>query len=422
VRGTLTIGGAGGLEVALREHQPWFAGSLTALSLAEVAQVIFTSLRSGVLHLSFAAPAGDAGQARARQRSLYFREGQLVFAASSEHSDRLGPVLWREGLIEWEMLAKSGTLVGPGRPLGQVLVDQGVISSAQLYAGMAAQVREILLGALLEAEGEFAFVEGFADQPNDIRLPERTRDLLLLGLKQVEESERLLAELGGRGVVLTFSGDVPADPDAYTIRLLDTVDGERTLVEVADESRLGLLQTLRRAAPLLAAGTLTATGGVDPAGALAGPDAEEEAGIEVEVEAPLAATLPGTPQQPGAPARSGGPFDTYRRIFRRVHGALAAARPGAEKRLDSYFERLPEKQRYLFKGVAFLPDGDIETNQVLTNVLEAGQLRGAGARARSLEALEALLSFTLFEVKNVLAKPDAEALLREVGKMQVGKA
>jgi hypothetical protein len=417
LRGTLTIGGEGGLEVALKEHQPWFAGALSALSLAEVAQVIFTSLRSGVLHLSFEVP-GAPGRPRARQRSLYFREGQLVFAASSEPADRLGPVLWREGLIAWEMLTKSGTLVGPGRPLGQVLVDQGVMTSAQLYAGMAAQVREILFGALLEAEGEFAFVEGFTDQPNDIRLPERTRDLLLLGLKRVEESDRLLATLGGRGAVLSFVGDVPNDPDEYTIRLLDTVDGTRTIAEVAEESRLGLLETLRRAAPLLGSGTLKASGGATPEPA-APP---EEEGIEVEVEAPQAATLPGATRPGAAPARSGGPFETYRRIFHRVHRALAEGQPGSEKRLESYFERLPEKQRYLFEGVRFGRLGDIDTQLVLTNVIEAGQLRGAAARARALEALEALLSFALFEVKNVLKKPAAEALLREVGKMQVGKA
>ena len=60
--------------------------------------------------------------------------------------------------------------------------------------------------------------------------------------------------------------------------------------------------------------------------------------------------------------------------------ALKAGRPGAEQRLDSYFDRLPEKQRYLFAGVSFGRFGDIDTHQVLTNVLEAGQLRGVLGR------------------------------------------
>ena len=47
---------------------------------------------------------------------------------------------------------------------------------------------------------------------------------------------------------------------------------------------------------------------------------------------------------------------------------------------------------------------------------------GAAARARALEALEEFLAFALFEAKNRLPRADAERLLREVGKMQMGKA
>jgi len=60
--------------------------------------------------------------------------------------------------------------------------------------------------------------------------------------------------------------------------------------------------------------------------------------------------------------------------------------------------------------------------RVLANVTATGAYRGAAAKARSLEGLEELLTFSLFEVKNVLPRDEAEQLLREVGKMQVGKA
>ena len=59
---------------------------------------------------------------------------------------------------------------------------------------------------------------------------------------------------------------------------------------------------------------------------------------------------------------------------------------------------------------------------MLANVTATGAYRGAAAKARSLEGLEELLTFSLFEVKNVLPRDEAEQLLREVGKMQVGKA
>jgi Domain of unknown function (DUF4388) len=386
-----------------RDGRPWLAGTLSALTIIEVVQLIFTSLKSGVLRLSFAGHGGPSADQRPHRRSLYFREGQLVFAASSEPSDRLGPVLWRAGVLGWEALARCSAEVGPGRPLGQVLVDGGVITSGDLYAGVTAQVREILFEAFLDSEGEFLFVEGPHGELNQVRLPERTRELLLEGLKRVEEMERLLAVVGGRGARLQRAGAPPPDASEYTLRLLEALEGSESFAEAADESRLGLLRSLREAVPLLEAGLLVRSG---PAAA--------EPEIEVAVE----------PDPAPAPiaTRLTGPFGLYRRIFRRVHGALAAARPGAEQRLDSWFERVPEARRFVFDGVRFGADGDLDVARVVANVTGTGAYRGAAAKARSLEGLEELLTFALFEVKNVLPKAEAELLLREVGKMQVGKA
>jgi hypothetical protein len=396
------VGEVDGL-VAPRDGRPWLAGTLSALSILEVVQLIFTSLKTGELRLSYAGAGGPADLERPHRRSLYFREGQLIFAASSEPCDRLGPVLWRAGLFDWETLERCGAEVESDRPLGQVLVNQGVITAADLYAGVATQVREILFEAFLDTEGEFLFVEGPHGERNVVRQPERTRELLLEGLKRVEETERLLAVVGGRNARVTRVGTLITVGSEYTLRLLEALEGSVTFAEAASESRLGLLAALREAVPLLEIGVLVRTA---VATAALTPPPQAEAGPAVT---PL-------------PFRQAGPFELYRRIFRKVHGALAQARPGAEERLDSYFDRLPELRRFVFQGVRFGADGDLDVAQVLANVTATGAFPGAAARARSLEGLEDLLTFALFEVKNVLPRAEAEQLLREVGKMQVGKA
>jgi hypothetical protein len=389
-----------------RDGRPWLAGTLSALTIIEVVQLVFTSLKTGVLRLSFGGPGGAAA-GRPHRRSLFFREGQLVFAASSEPCDRLGPVLWRAGLISWEALVRGSAEVAPGRPLGQVLVDAGAITAADLYAGVTAQVRQILFEAFLDTEGEFLFVEGPHGELNEVRLPERTRELLLEGLKRVEEMERLLAEVGGREARLARIGPSPTGASEYTVRLLDALEGSQTFAEAADESRLGLLIALRETVVLLEAGVLVRD---RPATAPPAP----APGVVPPVRTPVGVANTAT--------RLSGPFQLYRRIFRKVHAALADARPGAERRLDSYFERVPEHRRFVFDGVSFGPDGDLDVARVLANVTGTGVYQGAAAKARSLEGLEELLTFALFEVKNVLPKAEAEQLLREVGKMQVGKA
>ncbi len=392
--------GAFALLLPARGDEPaaWFAGSLAALTVAEVVQFVFTSLKTGVLLLAFGEGRGSAAPdpARLRRKSIYFRDGQIAFASSSDRADRLGHVLRRAGLVSTEELERCGRLVRSGRPLGQVLVDEGVLSGGQLYEGISLQVKEILFNAFVETDGTFAFLEGAADERNAVKLAERTRDLLLEGMRRVERLDALASGLGGRRSVWarTEPRALPLDPDEHA--LLEAVDGARDLVAVALEAGLG---------PLLAfelADKLAREGAIVPA-------------------APPAAAPPAPAPEDAPPVRLTGPFETYRRIFQRVHEGLSA-HAGAAERLNSYFQRLPARNRAVFAGVRFDADGDVDVSKVHDNVVASGAFQGAAARARALEALEDLLAFALFEVKNCLPRPDADALLREVGRLQMGRA
>jgi hypothetical protein len=327
----------------------WFAGSLSALTVAEVVHFVSSSLKTGVLLLSFG--EGDARAEtpdRLRRKSVYFKDGQVVFASSSDPGDRLGPVLVAGGLVPEEELERCSRLVRSGRPLGQVLVDEGVLTAGQLYEGITLQVKRIFLDAFLETAGEFAFLEGALDVQSQVRMPERTRDLVLQGMKRLEQAEQERAEAGA---------------------------------------------------------------------AAAEPPPE----VVIEVEAPALTPPPAAGAGKSVP-RAAGPFETYRRIFKRVHAALASVERDAAGRLNTWFERLPERRRAVFEGVRVHADGELDVAAILQNVTASGAYAGAAARARALEALEELLAFALFEAKNRLPKADAERLLREVGKMQVGKA
>ena len=405
VKGAFTLaarpGGAG---------QPYFAGSLSSLTVAEVFHFVFTTLKSGVLLLSF----GSEGDRRAavparsgapRRISVFFRDGQVVFASSTDQADRLGAVLWRQGQVPRRELERCGRAVTADRPLGQVLVDEGILTSGQLYAAMALQVREIALGAFLEPEGEFAFVEGPYQEDNAVKLTGRTRDLLLEGMRRVEEIERISrAEVPDRAALVRRTGKAAKGLEPGEESLLAACDGKRTVRQAIEESRLGTYLGMKALARLVRQGL------VDEMPPRAPPPSGEEVAFQVE-----ASTLGPPPRRPG------GPFDTYRRIFQYLCAELLRWRDDAVERLNTYFEKLPESQRSLFEGARVGEAGELDVAQVLLNVSQSGQYQGAAARARALEALEAFLAFGLFEVKNCLPRREAVVVLRRVGRMQVGK-
>jgi hypothetical protein len=387
-------------------EQGYLAGSLRALSAPEVFHFLSSTLKTGTLLLSFASDRERAAGTPQtpeglRRKTVFLRDGQVVFATSSERADRLGAVLWRNGLVEREGLERCGSLVQAGRPLGQVLVDEGLLDSGQLYGAMTLQVREILLSALLEEDGEFVFVEGHYDERNAVKLPERTRDLLLEGMRRRDEVERLAGEVPDRDALVRPTGVVARDLDDREARLLAAVDGTRNVRRLVDETQLGLYEGLRALARLVRRGV------VDRIPPAAPPPHGEEEVLTVTALAPEAGR---------------GPFETYRRIFRYLHGELAAVQPDAARRLGSYFDRLPPAQRAVFAGVRLGADGDLDVARVVANVSATGGRAGAAARAGALEALESFLAFTLFEVKNCLETSAADRVLQQAGRMQAGRA
>ncbi len=406
--------GAFAIVAPARAESPrsWMAGSLEALTVPEVVQQLSTSLRTGMLLLAFADDGEGSGAEELRRKSIYFRDGQVVYATSADPAERLGPVLVRAGMLSEEDLERCSRLVRGNRTLGQVLVDQGVLTSGQAYEGLVLQVKEILLNAFVETGGTFAFLEGALDELNAVKIPERTRDLLLAGMKRVEQAEELTRTLGGHDAVLARASATVRALDAAEARLIEELDGPRTVKQAARAAGLDYLGALRAAAALVQEGALA------PRQA----DGEEEDGAGVvDAEAVVRAVLEAEKRAADAP-RAGGPFETYRQIFIRVYAALAARQPDVRDWLNSYFARLPAKLLPLWDGVRFGPSGDLDVAQVLVNVSATGVYRGAAARARALESLEDLFAFALFEVKNCLPKAETERLLREVGRVQDGKA
>jgi hypothetical protein len=375
---------------------PYLAGSLRSLSAPEVFHFLSTSLKTGTLLLSFGggghdAPLPDVPEGM-RRKTVSFRDGQVTFASSSERADRLGAVLWRNGLVPAEELSRCGRLVQAARPLGQVLVEEGLLDPGQLYGAMGLQIREIVLGAFVDEDGEFVFVEGRSDERNAVRLPERTRDLLLEGMRRREEVDRLAPGLPDREAVAVRSAGGSGEPGEKGRRLLETLDGVRTVRRALDDAWLGTYEGTRVLDELVRGGWVVP-----------------------------AAPRPAEPAPEPVPAvPAGGPFETYARIIRHVFEELSSVQPDAGRRLESFFERMPPTRRAVFDGVRIGAEGDIDVDQLLLNVGEGAARPGPAARARALDALESFVSFALFEVKNCLAPAEAARVLGEVGRMQVG--
>jgi hypothetical protein len=174
-------------------------------------------------------------------KSVHIREGRVIHAASSDLNDSLGTFLRRSGKLSDEVYAETMRLRGESdRRYGELLVEQGVLSPAQVYQAIRQHVEAIVWSLFYWQDGAVIFKIGDFAPPNSrIRIELPMRQVILQGIKRAPNAKALIARLGTKDTVFhpTWHTEtlIEAGLDANEYALLDLVDGQRTLYDVCTE-------------------------------------------------------------------------------------------------------------------------------------------------------------------------------------------
>jgi len=101
-------------------------------------------------------------------KNIYIRDGQIVFATSTEAHDRLGEILVNAGLLSPKNMDYALQLYQKGgglKKLGAVLVENGLVAPKELFNGLKLQVKNIIYTLFLWHDGDYQFEERL---PSDI--------------------------------------------------------------------------------------------------------------------------------------------------------------------------------------------------------------------------------------------------------------
>ncbi len=204
-------------ETNLRDGFPGLvAGRLEGLAVPDLMWLLCRRRATGVLHLQ----RGDVA------KKVFFLEGHIVFAASSDPDDRLGELLLRDGLVDLEQLEDAIAKLYLGKRLGTLLVEMGHLRPEDLVRGVIAQVREIVLGLFTWEEGAYRFDEGPLPTQEVVTLGMRTGEILLQGIRRVRSFTRIRRSIGGPRQRFALSAG-----SAEIVEGLALTDGERLLLQ-----------------------------------------------------------------------------------------------------------------------------------------------------------------------------------------------
>jgi uncharacterized protein DUF4388 len=349
---------------------PILQGDLSRIQLPDVLSFVSMIRRSGKLVLR----SGDL------ERTLVWRDGDIVFATSNSPEDSLGRFLLRNGKISMQQYEDSKRRVTASTRHGKLLVQMGAISPKDLWWGVKNQALEIIYSLFSWSDGSFEFSETVEELAGEkIVLSLNTSSVIMEGIRRLDESERIREKIPNVDVVfMRLSGQEP-DFDALEmsdteVHLYHAIDGKLSVRELIGKSSDLTEFEVTRILFQLASARL-----IEPA-----PEEKSFRPVFLDVE--------DSPELLKV-------ISTYNDMFGRLYDALQS-KVGEESARDIFMTALQQSESdELWAGVFFDQYGRFDENMLIANISE---LPFEKRKAVLDEGLNTLLSVQLFEVSQHL--------------------
>lgn len=205
-------------------------GELSTMFLRDVLRWLSQNLKTGILHVR--SPRGIV-------KKVFLLNGKIVSTSSSDPREYLGQFLISRGLINEKQLGMAmETQLKTGIKLGRVLMMVGILEEADLTAMLKLKAEECLYNLFLWEHGNFEFEELEEIEGDLVPISLDATSLILEGIRRKDEWGRIIKVIPSTKVVLARKGklsELREELSAFEMRLLDEIDGSKSLEEIALE-------------------------------------------------------------------------------------------------------------------------------------------------------------------------------------------
>lgn len=219
-------------------------------------------------------------------RRIHFRDGAIRSCGSDYAPTLLGQFLLSRGRItESDLRAALARQEQSGRNLGEILVDEGRLTREELEHFVAEKVEETIYGIFDWADGTFRFEPGTEPAANTIETNLSVAHVLLHGATRQDEMRHVREVIEDDEVILERTeAELPGDVAASSVsrRILDLVDGRRTVREIVLHAHASAFLVERLLAGLVRSNALRVTDRTAPSASqpIAAPVARENVKAE----------------------------------------------------------------------------------------------------------------------------------------------
>jgi tetratricopeptide (TPR) repeat protein len=225
-------------------------GSLKEASLPDVLQLLALGQKTGCLSVADRANFG----------SIFFERGRITFASIVNRPDRLGDILVKHGRLDPDRLATAIEMQGTERHkrVGQILVEQGWVSRADLDHFVRFQIEEAVYLLFTWTQGSFKFESDVRPDPGEMMVSINPESLLLEGARRTDEWSLIEKKIPSFDLIFVADQEHVASADVELTleqdRVLPLIDGKRDATKLVEDSGLSEFEVGKALYGLISAG------------------------------------------------------------------------------------------------------------------------------------------------------------------------
>ncbi len=232
-------------------------GRIERFTLPEILQLIASSRKSGTLGI----------QKDDCIVMVYFKDGSITYGYGPRQTFHLGRLLRERGIISEKQLEEAVRIQAKTentKRLGEIMISRDYIDRADLVTVVRGQVEELLYSLLSWQSGSFKFYENQFPTDEEILVNLSVENVILEGLRRVDEMNMVKATLPDKEAVYTISASQAGRTRDVSLKALEwnimaLVDGHRSLADVCRLSPVTREEALRTLAHLKLSGIITKT-------------------------------------------------------------------------------------------------------------------------------------------------------------------
>jgi Domain of unknown function (DUF4388) len=344
------------------------AGALGEIWIADLLSFFNMFRKTGVLEFSF---SGGSKQ-------LFFQQGEIIFAASTFPDEDLGERLCALGMLDRLLLQRLRAPGSSSVAFGKLLVDKGVVTPKDLWHATRHQAETIVYNLFTMEQGSYFFVAEELHDEHMLRLSMSTQNLIMEGLRRVDERALFMRRILSEEHVPVPSGKPAVGVPPAAGRMLRLLNTERCSVrELLRKAGGGEFEGLRLLHQLV------------------------EKGWVCMEEAPTVAV-------DGA---LGNILNIFNSALSVLYRRVSDKKPGFAQEVRAFLRDLPQPFSFVFRDVALRDDGSIDGGRILANL--AGLEEGDKQRLL-VESLTELIYMESSIVRQELSTAESGELLQRV--------